>query len=189
MTTVTSFKHSQKQSPEIFLGTDRQSDRTDFQSMRDYNCEFLTRLTWDVTAIVGCLERISNIWATELGISGPQWTILMAISHLDQNEGVPVKEVSTLIGVDPSFVTTQSKILERKGLVLRTSSRRDARVVKLSLSNDAHTQLSSVGPRRENMAAYIVSIFSSREMKFVSDNLTCLKSRMEKARWRALADL
>ena len=65
------------------------------------------------------LEEIRQFWAKTLGISGPQWMILMAMADLDKADGVPVNVVSKLLHVDPSFVTTQSKLLEKKGFLRR----------------------------------------------------------------------
>ena len=43
----------------------------------------------------------------------------MALADLDQADGVPVNVVSKKLHVDSSFVTTQSKLLEKKGFLRR----------------------------------------------------------------------
>lgn len=97
------------------------------------NQELLRQFTWDIAAINIHLDGIRYFWAKELGISGPQWMILMAIGDLDRGKGVPVKDVSAMLHVDPSFVTTQSKMLEKNGFLRRIPSSEDARVVLMSL--------------------------------------------------------
>ena len=59
--------------------------------------------------------------------------ILMALADLDKGDGVPVKVVSKMLHVDPSFVTTQSKLLEKKGFMRRKSSQDDANVIALAM--------------------------------------------------------
>ena len=81
------------------------------------------------------LEELRHFWAKTLGISGPQWMIIVALSDLDRGDGVPVNAVSKMLHVDPSFVTTQSKLLEKKGFVRRKPSNEDARIVKMSLTD------------------------------------------------------
>src|SRR3981081_3910739 len=73
------------------------------------NQEFVRQFIWDLASINVHLEEIRYFWAKVLGISGPQWMILMALVDLDRGQGVAVKVVSKILHVDPSFVTTQSK--------------------------------------------------------------------------------
>jgi MarR family transcriptional regulator, organic hydroperoxide resistance regulator len=98
------------------------------------NQDAARRFTWEIASISMHLEEIRYFWAKTLGISGPQWMILMALADLDKGEGASVKAVAKLLNVDSSFVTTQSKIIEKKGLVRRRTSEDDARVVQMSLT-------------------------------------------------------
>src|SRR5262249_12302099 len=100
------------------------------------NLDIIKRFTWEISSINIYLEELRQFWARTLGISGPQWMILMAVSDLDKDDGVPVNVVSKLLHVDPSFVTTQSKLLEKKGLLRRKPSPTDASVVRLSLADN-----------------------------------------------------
>src|SRR5712672_4803108 len=83
------------------------------------NQELVRQFSWAITSINVHFQEIRQFWAGTIGISGPQWMILMAIADLDQGEGVSVKVVSKMLHVDPSFVTTQSKMLEKRGLMRR----------------------------------------------------------------------
>jgi MarR family transcriptional regulator, organic hydroperoxide resistance regulator len=73
------------------------------------NQDATRRFTWEIASISVHLEELRYFWAKALGISGPQWMILMAVAELDQGEGIPVNAVSKMLHVDSSFVTTQSK--------------------------------------------------------------------------------
>ena len=97
---------------------------TDLGSMKH---DLARQFGWEVAAINVHLQEIRNFWARAIGVSGPQWTILTALSELDQGEGVPVNVVSKMLHVTPPFVTTQSKLLEKKGFVRRKTSDDDAR--------------------------------------------------------------
>ena len=90
------------------------------------NQDLIRRFTWVIVAMNVHLEELRYFWAKTLGISGPQWMILMALVDLDQDDGVPVNAVSKRLHVDSSFVTTQSKLLEKKGFVRRKTSAEDA---------------------------------------------------------------
>ena len=84
------------------------------------------------------LEEVRNYWAKVLGIRGPQWMIIVALQELDHGEGAPVMAVATMLQVNPTFVMTQSRLLERKGIVRRTAVSDDASTVSLSLTDKAY---------------------------------------------------
>src|SRR3982074_3916112 len=96
--------------------------RADSKELAARNHDIGRRFAWEIVSINVDLQEIRYFWAKALGISGPQWMILMALADLDQGEGVPVKVVSKMLHVDPSFVTTQSKMLEKKGFMRRKTS-------------------------------------------------------------------
>jgi DNA-binding MarR family transcriptional regulator len=105
----------------------------------------------------------------------------MAIGDLDRGKGVAVKDVSAMLHVDPSFVTTQSKMLEKNGLLRRIPSTEDARVVLMSLSDKASKKIALLSARRENLSAFVFSGFDEASLKDISDQLSALKGRLEKA--------
>lgn len=145
------------------------------------NQELLRQFTWDIAAINVHLDGIRYFWAKELGISGPQWMILMAIGDLDRGKGVPVKDVSAMLHVDPSFVTTQSKMLEKNGFLRRIPSREDARVVLMSLSDKASKKIATLSSRRDALHAFVLAEFDPNALQEVVSHMARLKVRLEKA--------
>src|ERR1700750_2731912 len=87
--------------------------RTDIAVRNQRNQEVVRQFAWTVASINFYLQEIRYFWAKALGISGPQWIILMALADIDKGEGASVKAVSKMLHVDPSFVTAQSKLLEK----------------------------------------------------------------------------
>jgi DNA-binding MarR family transcriptional regulator len=145
------------------------------------NHDIARRFAWEIAAINVHLQEIRYFWAKTLGVSGPQWMILMALADLDQGEGVPVKVVSKMLHVDPSFVTTQSKMLEKKGFMRRKTSDDDARVVQMSLTDKTYKHIASLASRQEELDNFIFAEFSDRELVEFTGKLTALKARLEKA--------
>jgi DNA-binding MarR family transcriptional regulator len=145
------------------------------------NQDVVRQFVWDIASINVHIDEIRHFWAKELGISGPQWMILMAIGDLDRGKGVAVKDVSAMLHVDPSFVTTQSKMLEKNGFLRRIPSTEDARVVLMSLSDKASKKIALLSARRENLSAFVFSGFDEASLKDISDQLSALKGRLEKA--------
>jgi DNA-binding MarR family transcriptional regulator len=107
------------------------------------------RFTWAVASISVHLEELNGFWARALDISGPQWMILVTLAELDQDTGDPVNAVARKLQVDSSFVTTQSKILEKKGLLRRRTSEQDARVVQMSLTDKTYKQMAQLASQQQ----------------------------------------
>ena len=145
------------------------------------NQDAARQFAWEIAAINVHLQEIRYFWAKALGISGPQWMILMALADLDQGEGVPVKVVSKMLHVDPSFVTTQSKMLEKKGFMRRKTSGDDARVVQMSLTDKTYKHIAGLASQQEELNNFIFAEFTDRELSEFTAKLAALKARLEKA--------
>ena len=145
------------------------------------NQEVVRQFLWDIASINVHLEEIRHFWAKELGISGPQWMILMAVGDLDTGNGVPVKDVSAMLHVDPSFVTTQSKILEKNGFMRRVPSRQDARVVLMSLSDKASKKIALLASRRDSLSDFVLADLDNESLQDITSQLGKLKTRLHKA--------
>jgi DNA-binding MarR family transcriptional regulator len=153
------------------------------------NRDLVRRFGWEVAAIDIYLQDLRVFWGKTLGVSGPQWMILMAVSDLDEGEGVSVKAVAQMMRVDPSFITTNTKLLEKKGLLRRRVSAKDARVVQMSLTDRMSRHLSTLAARQEEIENFIFSEVADDELAQLTERLGLLKTRLEKARFRLEAEL
>lgn len=150
--------------------------------------EFIRRLGWDIGSISSCLEELGQRWAKTVGISRPQWRILLVLAEIDQGEGVQVNAVSKKLRVEPSFVTTQSKLLANNGFIERRASSEDGRIVKLSLTRKAWEQLDSLGLQQESLNEFIFAEFASQELEDLTCRIGSLKRRLETACLKVAAD-
>jgi DNA-binding MarR family transcriptional regulator len=139
------------------------------------------RFTWEIAAISVHLEELRQFWAKALGISGPQWMIVMAVADLERGEGVPVNVAAKMLHVDSSFVTTQSKMLEKKGLLRRKTSSEDARIVQMSLTDRAYKHLANLDSRQQSLYEFIFENFDNEELTKLTEKLSALNQRLEKA--------
>ena len=152
------------------------------------NQDAVRHFTWAIAAISVHLEELRYFWAKALGISGPQWMILMALADMDQDEGVPVNAVSKRLHVDSSFVTTQSKLLEKKGFLRRKTSAEDARIVQMSLTDKTYKHLAGLASQQEALNDFIFAEFNERELDDLNGKLTTLQRRLEKATLKVVVD-
>src|ERR1700722_6214080 len=153
------------------------------------NQDVVRQFAWQIASISIHLDEIRQYWARALGISGPQWMILMALADLDQGDGVSVKVVAKMLHVDPSFVTTQSKLLEKKGFMRRKTSEEDARIVQMSLTDRTYKHIASLASQQETLNQFIFAEFSDRELMEFTGKLASLKDRLEKACLKVAMDI
>jgi DNA-binding MarR family transcriptional regulator len=152
------------------------------------NQDNIRRFTWVIASINVHLEELRYFWAKTLGISGPQWMILMALADMDQDDGVPVNIVSKKLHVDSSFITTQSKLLEKKGFLRRKSSTEDARIVQMSLTDKTYKHLAGLASQQEALNDFIFAEFNDQQLDEFTTKLSALKSRLEKACLKVVVD-
>lgn len=111
--------------------------------------------------------------------------ILMAVTDLDKDKGVPVNLVAKLMKVDPSFITTQSKLLEKKKFVRRKPCTRDGRVVHLSLTDKACKRLANIAAQQEELDQFVFGDLGIEGLTTLASGLSGLRHRMERARLKA----
>jgi len=137
-------------------------------------------MVWDISAISVYTMRIAELLGKRIGISGPQWMILMAIEELGEGSGLSVKAVAAILHVDSSFVSVQSKELERRGLVWRSRCTTDRRIMLLSLTNKATSRLKPLIPTRSRLDRSIRSDLNGIALLQLSIMLAGLRDRMRK---------
>jgi DNA-binding MarR family transcriptional regulator len=112
----------------------------------------LTRVLRSVHALIGDVQAT---WANALGLTVPQWNILVTIADAEDPVGISVKTVASALNVNPSFVVHQSRPLEDLAFIRRTGSDTDKRVVYLSITPKARKALSHVAKSRDAVSASI----------------------------------
>ncbi|WP_271501654.1 MarR family transcriptional regulator [Bradyrhizobium sp. CCBAU 11357] len=141
--------------------------------------DVIKRFMLEMSGINSRLEELHKLWGKALGISRPQWMILLALFDLEKSRGLPVNVVAKLLHVDSSFVTTQSKLLEQKGLLRRTRSRVDVRVVKMSLSAKARRSLTSLAEQFRAVRKFVFEGFNEDGLAAFTANLVSVNKRLE----------
>jgi DNA-binding MarR family transcriptional regulator len=86
-----------------------------------------------------------------------------------------------MLHVDPSFVTTQSKMLEKKGFMRRKTSAEDARIVQMSLTDKTYKYIANLTSQQEALNEFIFAEFGDRELAELTVKLGSLTKRLEKA--------
>lgn len=154
-------------------------------SSKDYTA--YRQIIWDLISINSNFEDMRRHWAKKFGVTGPQWAIILAINDLDRGDGVPVGEVSAKIHAVSTFVTTQSKLLERRGMLKRVSSTTDARVVLMSLSDQARKEISKYFGQWGDLHSFIFADLDAAALRDMKQRLEFVKKRSDIASRRTAA--
>lgn len=139
------------------------------------------RLVWDISAISACMARIADLLGNRIGVTGSQWLTIMTIDGLDQGDGVSVSDVASILNLDTSFVSAQSKILEKKGTVLRTQSAADRRIVLLSLTEYAVPNLEELDRSKYTLEDHMCGGLEERSIEELSEALVTMRRRLRRA--------
>ena len=125
-----------------------------------------------------------------MSMPGPaKGTGLAGSAGRNRDDGVPLNAVSKKLHVDSSFVTTQSKLLEKKGFVRRKSSSQDARIVQMSLTDKTYKHLASLAAQQEALNEFIFAEFDARALDEFTNKLVDLQTRLEKANMKVTLDI
>jgi MarR family transcriptional regulator, organic hydroperoxide resistance regulator len=92
------------------------------------------QMVYDLFTISTHMQSVRDHVASRIGISGPQYSILMAIAEMQNDVGVSVKRVAEHLHVSGAFVTVESGKLLKLGYLEKRPNPEDRRGVRLTLS-------------------------------------------------------
>ncbi|MDP6573410.1 MAG: MarR family winged helix-turn-helix transcriptional regulator [Rhodospirillales bacterium] len=110
------------------------------------------RLVQLLFAFFSLHESVRTGHVAYIGLPGFQYTILVAIGHLEADGPVGIKTVADHLRFSPSFVTVETGKLVKRGLVRKQRDSRDLRRVNLGVTDKGRGLLGKLAPvqRRVN---------------------------------------
>lgn len=129
---------------------------------------------WNIVEIHAQLEAIHKSWAQMLGISEPQWLILMAIDELDEGRGVSGTAVANKLRIHPAFVTNQTKKLEQIELLARATSPDDARFLQISLTEKARAEITKLSNTRQALNSTMFGGLDEESLNYLNKRLSSI---------------
>jgi len=126
---------------------------------------------WNIVEIHSQIEEIHKGWADMLGITEPQWLILMAIDELDEGRGVSGVAVANKLRIHPAFVTNQTKKLEHMELLARVTSPDDARFLQISLTQKAQAEITKLSQKRQMINSTMFGGLDDQSLDYLNKRL------------------
>lgn len=94
-------------------------------------------LVYDLLTISTRMDVVREHLARRMKLTGPQYSVLMAIAQFQGRGGVGVGTVARLLHVSSAFIATETGKLAQAGLVSKRPNPKDRRGVLLSLTRGA----------------------------------------------------
>jgi DNA-binding MarR family transcriptional regulator len=100
----------------------------------------------DLFTIASRMDVVRAHLGRRMGISGPQYSVLVAVAHLQGEGGVSVGAVAQAMHVSSAFIATETGKMARRGLLLKRPNPADGRGVLLSVAPAGRLKLERVAP-------------------------------------------
>ncbi len=104
------------------------------------------QLVYDLFTISTHMQSVRDHVAERIGVTGPQYSILLAIAEMGNDVGVSVKRVAEHLHVSGAFVTAETGKLIKTGYLNKQQDQDDRRAVRLTLSTKGLTEIERVLP-------------------------------------------
>lgn len=141
----------------------------------------LRKLLYDFFTVSARLETVKRYLGERLGLTGPQYTIMMAVAELQGKIGVSVGRVGEYLHVTGPFVTMESGKLIKKGFLERRSDLQDRRVSLLSVAPNGAKALQSLFPELQQINDVFFDLGSRPEFERLCKTLEKLVGNSQRA--------
>jgi DNA-binding MarR family transcriptional regulator len=127
------------------------------------------------------LQEIRNRLGETIGLSGPAYSILIAIEHLGQEGEVGISRVSDHLHLSGAFVTIEVNKLVKAGLVDKTPHPEDGRRVVLKVTAKASRLLDELAPTQRPVNDTIFDALDTKQFKAFAEIIGLLVGGTEEA--------
>jgi DNA-binding MarR family transcriptional regulator len=124
---------------------------------------------------------IRNGYAEQLGLNGASYSILLCIRTLGDSGPVNIRTIVEQLRLSGSFITAETNLLERKGLVTKRRGQHDKRLVSVSLTAKAVELLDSIATLRQQVNDVQFGSLSKEEFRVLVPAIERLVLSSERA--------
>lgn len=132
-------------------------------------------------AMASQLIELRARMARQLGITGPQFGLFLAVAHFEGEDGVNVSTIARKLRVTPAFVTTETGKLIRKRILAKRDSKVDRRGVLLSVTPSGRRMLVAFAPRLQTINDEVFGSLDARAFRTLTRIVEGLVAGAERA--------
>jgi len=145
------------------------------------NDHLFRQVVHDALGFSARLQEIRSRLGEAIGLTGPAYSILIAIEHLSNDGDVGVSRVSDHLHLSGAFVTIEVNKLVKAGLVSKVPHPEDGRRVLLSVTDKAAKLLEELAPTQRPVNDAIFASFDAKQFRAFADTIAALVSGTEEA--------
>lgn len=105
----------------------------------------------DLAHFASRLQQIRDGLARRMGVTTPQYSILMALARKPAESAIGIKDLAERLRVSVPFAVNETKKLERLGLVAKLPVADDKRKVDIVLTDRGRAALKAVSPTQTDV--------------------------------------
>ena len=128
-------------------------------------------LLYNFFTISNRLEEVRRHLGSRIGLSGPQYNLMMAVAELQGSAGVSVGRVAEYLHVSGTFVTAETEKLVRKSYINKHHDPGDLRVSLLAVAEKGWTALVSLFPELQQINDLFFAIESREDFESIHRTL------------------
>jgi MarR family transcriptional regulator, organic hydroperoxide resistance regulator len=102
-------------------------------------------LVHDLLTVSSRMELVRGHLGARMGMSGPQYSVLVAIAHLQGDGGVSVSDLAEALHVSNAFIASETGKLARRRLVHKRVNPHDRRGVLISIAAAGRIEIGKIG--------------------------------------------
>lgn len=127
------------------------------------------------------LQEIRNRLGEAIGLTGPAYSILIAVEHLSETGEVGINRVSDHLHLSGAFVTVEVNKLVKAGLVHKRPHPEDGRRVVLTVTPKALNLLAELAPLQQPVNDAIFDQLSAGQFRTFAEIISSLVGGTEEA--------
>lgn len=118
---------------------------------RDKSDSSFRQLLHNIFAFSSKIEAIRGEFGKLIGLTGIEYTCLIATAYLREREVVYVNSLADHLHLSGAFITLQTNKLAKKGYITKTKDPEDARRVLLDVTEQGYAALASLAPTQQQV--------------------------------------
>lgn len=131
------------------------------------NDDAFRRLLYGLFTLGERMSQARRYFGQQVGLTGPQFTLLTALHELQGDTGASAKDLATYLHVSGPFVAAEGAKLVAAGLVDKRADDHDGRVTRLRLTASGAAAIDSVLPVMRTINDLIFAVESEEEFRTV----------------------
>jgi DNA-binding MarR family transcriptional regulator len=104
------------------------------------------RLIYRLIVVEERLRRARDFLARRIGLSGPQYTLLITVAYLQGESGIAMRALARNLRVSSAFITAESQRLIDRGLLAKRPNPHDSRSTLISVTAAGRRRLEALVP-------------------------------------------